>query len=132
MFYASVPDYYRNKWKREVLKVREHAGTFWLWADPGLLSWRFEIRWLFSPVNTGARRPGDLWGVDSKGNLLIVENKLQGRGDPFQDFIGFLEDCGEPGITAHELGAQFSRLNQPICEVPIDGCCKVVPLGMSL
>jgi len=110
MFYAPVPEYCHGKWEGDVLRAREHAGTLWLWADPGLLGWGYEICWLFSPVNTGARRPGDLWGVDSKGNLLIVENKLQGRGDPFQDFIGFLEDCGEPGITAHELGEKWEEL----------------------
>ncbi|MBW2066806.1 MAG: hypothetical protein JRJ03_18000 [Deltaproteobacteria bacterium] len=103
MFYASVPDDYRNKWNGGVFNVWEHAGTLWLWAHPGLLGWKFEIRWLFSPINTGPRSPGDLWGVDSLGNLLIVENKRAGGGDPFQDFIGFLEDYREPGIAADEL-----------------------------
>lgn len=61
-------------------------------------------------MNTRARRPGDLWGVDSKGNLLIVENKLQGSGDPFQEFIEFVEDSGEPGGTACELEERWKEL----------------------
>ncbi|MBW1667420.1 MAG: hypothetical protein JRJ66_05090 [Deltaproteobacteria bacterium] len=93
-----------------MLKVREHAGMLWLWAAPGLLEWKFQICWLFSPVNTGVKRSGDLWGVDSMGDLLIMENKLAGGRDPFQNFIVFVEDGVEPRITPRELEEKWREL----------------------
>ncbi|MBW1668486.1 MAG: hypothetical protein JRJ66_10620 [Deltaproteobacteria bacterium] len=110
MILASVPDDYRNRWNEGILEVYEQAGTLWLWADPNLLGWRSQIRWLFSPVNTGAKRPGDVWGVDSDGNLLIVENKRARGGDPLQDFIAFVEDHGEPGTSAGDLLKEWEGL----------------------
>ena len=70
----------------------EETGTLWLWAYPKLLGWPAPITWLFSPVTGRYPWPGDLWGVDSQGELLIVESKAaRGRGgqDPFRDFIGY-------------------------------------------
>jgi hypothetical protein len=40
--------------------------------------------------NTTTQIPGDLWGIDSEGDLIIVETKLgKKRQDPFCDFVGF-------------------------------------------
>ena len=73
----------------------EEQASLWIWAYPELLGWRREIRWLFSPVVGKQRFPGDLWGIDSNSNLIIVETKLaktdKGQ-DPFVDFIAFEED----------------------------------------
>lgn len=74
----------------ELTKYEEYT-TLWLWAYPKLLGWKNDIQWLFSPVTGNSKFPGDLWGIDNKGNLIIVEvksaknNKLQ---DPFIDFVG--------------------------------------------
>lgn len=70
----------------------EEAGTLWLWGWPSLIGWLHEITWLFSPVTGKRPWPGDLWGVDAAGNLLIVEAKLAkrtGGTDPFQDFVDY-------------------------------------------
>src|SRR5687767_1621216 len=68
----------------------EEELTFWLWVWPGLLGWPRTVNWLFSPVTGRNRHPGDLWGLDSLGVLLVVETKIhRGRGlDPFEDFVG--------------------------------------------
>jgi len=73
----------------------EEIGSFWLWAWPDLLGWPFQVTWLFSPVTGKAKWPGDLLGLDERGNLLIVETKLAKQGcrpqDPFKDFVDFEE-----------------------------------------
>ena len=41
------------------------------------------------------RYPGDLWGLDSRGDLLIVETKLQRNRrlqDPFEDFVPYCKN----------------------------------------
>ena len=76
-----------------LLRVEE-SGTLWLWAWPELLGWPAPITWLFSLVTGNYPFPGDLWGVDSNGELLIVETKaasIVGGLDPFRDFIGYEE-----------------------------------------
>ena len=84
----------RAKGKNDPLKSEE-IGSFWLWAWPDLLGWPFQLTWLFSPVTGKSKWPGDLWGLDDRGNLLIVETKVarndRGPQDPFRDFIGFEE-----------------------------------------
>lgn len=103
----------------ELTKYEEYT-TLWLWAYPELLGWKNDIKWLFSPVTGNSNFPGDLWGIDSKGNLIIVEvksaknNKLQNKlQDPFIDFIGFEShrktfriDC----FNAKTLETRWSRL----------------------
>lgn len=64
----------------------------WLWAWPRLLGWPHAVHWLFSPVVGNRKHPGDLWGVDRRGNLIIVETKLdrgRSRQDPFEDFVRY-------------------------------------------
>lgn len=71
--------------------VGEAAACLWLWAWPGLLGWPATIAWLFSPVVGNRRWPGDLWGVDARGELVILEAKTCTRHrpcDPFEDFVG--------------------------------------------
>src|SRR3990167_6071043 len=68
----------------------EESASFLLWAWPDLLGWPRQINWLFSPVVGKHKYPGDLWGLDSQGGLLIVETKFdrtRARQDPFADFI---------------------------------------------
>jgi len=66
----------------------EEAGTFWLWAWPDLLGWPTGITWLFSPGTGRDRWPGDLWGIDDSGELVIVETKRSTEpADPFEDFL---------------------------------------------
>lgn len=72
------------------LNVWEEAGTLWVLAHPELLEWPAPIHWLFSRV--GSEGPGDLWGVDQLGHLLVVETKRSHRpgspfSDPFEDFV---------------------------------------------
>lgn len=70
----------------------EESITLWLWAYPRLLGWPRAITWLFSPVTGRTTYPGDLWGLDSQGDLLVVETKLQRERslqDPFEDFVPY-------------------------------------------
>ena len=70
----------------------EESATLWLWAWPELLGWRRTINWLFSPVVGNTDYPGDVWGLDSAGSLLIVETKLARNAngpDPFADFVPY-------------------------------------------
>ena len=74
----------------------EESGTFWLWAWPEILGWPVEITWLFSPVTGNYPWPGDLWGVDASGELLIVETKSSVYpADPFEDFL----DCEQRRVS---------------------------------
>ena len=107
-----------SKEKNPELQLTEYEeySTLWLWAYPELLGWKNDIKWLFSPVTGNSKFPGDLWGIDSKGNLIIVEvksannNKMQ---DPFIDFVRFESrrktyriDC----FKAKSLETRWSRL----------------------
>lgn len=60
------------------------------------------IAWLYTPVVGNARWPGDLWGVDRNGDLLIVECKQCRRADdPFKDFLAFHDDRRLELTAAH-------------------------------
>jgi hypothetical protein len=70
----------------------EESASIWLWAWPSLLGWPRCVEWLFSPVVGNSKYPGDLWGLDDAGNLLIVETKVDrpgARQNPLQDFLGY-------------------------------------------
>ena len=76
---------------RELL-AREESATLWLWAYQELLEWGNGISWMFSPVTGKKKYPGDLWGVDDQGNLILVETKRvsgQSKQDPFLDFVDY-------------------------------------------
>ena len=68
----------------------EEEGSLLLWAWPELLQWHSDYVWLFSPV-VGRSWPGDIWGIDNQGSLLIVETKRANKAeDPMRDFIGYV------------------------------------------
>jgi hypothetical protein len=70
----------------------EESASFLLWAWPHLLGWPWPINWLFSPVVGNRTYPGDLWGVDSNGELLVIETKIdrtQRLQNPFEDFVTY-------------------------------------------
>jgi hypothetical protein len=86
---VDLPDEYRKG--TGLLEVRhEEEAIVWLWAFPSRFPWPTRPTWLYTPVVGKERWPGDLWGVDREGNLLIVECKQCRRNDdPFLDFTGF-------------------------------------------
>jgi hypothetical protein len=98
----------------------EGSGCVWLWAFPELLLWDVPIAWLFCSV-TGSTlgniysKPGDLWGVDALGNLLVVEAKSARLGrlrhDPFRDFIheGASPALAKPNCTDTQAGTLLSQ-----------------------
>jgi len=65
-----------KKLREGVLQVKEESGTVWLWRDPALLGWHKSIAWLFSPPHGGKGWKGDVWGIDSNGELIVVESKV--------------------------------------------------------
>lgn len=68
----------------------EEESLCWLWAIPSLFPWDRPITWLYTPVVGNTRWPGDLWGVDTGGDLLIIESKQCRRhDDAFTDFVEF-------------------------------------------
>lgn len=98
----------RDDRHRGDLLPSEESASFLLWAWPGLLGWPRTVNWLFSPVVGNTTYPGDLWGLDSRGDLLIVETKLARTGtrqDPFVDFVTY---CRDP-LSATRWDAQTLR-----------------------
>lgn len=82
----------------------EEAGTLWLWAWPELLDWPRQISWLFSPVVGKYPWPGDLWGVDESGEILVVENKSAPRpSSPFEDFLALERQVATTPCTSHTV-----------------------------
>lgn len=87
----------------------EEDALCWLWAYPSLLPWPNTITWLYTPVVGNTRWPGDLWGVDRNGDLLILECKQCRRADdPFRDFVAFHED-GRLELSAAHWLPKFRR-----------------------
>ncbi len=85
---TTLPTHYREQ--DGVLRVlHEEEAIVWLWAWPSLFHWPRPVEWLFSPVTGKDHWPGDLWGVDSSGELIIIENKRGFGYDPFEDFIDY-------------------------------------------
>lgn len=92
----------------------EESASLWLWAWPSLLGWDRPVEWLFSPVVGNAKHPGDLWGIDDEGILLIVETKVDtaiARQDPLCDFCEYV---AKPEVrdlwTSAELRKRWRRL----------------------
>jgi hypothetical protein len=89
------------------LVYMEETGTLWLWAWPELLGHAEPITWLFSPVTGNRDWPGDLWGIDEQGTLILVEAKRAKNGaahDPFADFVydkGVIPIPDVPAILKH-------------------------------
>lgn len=67
----------------------------WFWAWPELIDWPFRVSWLFSFAqgslgHSGPPGPGELWGIDTEGELLLVSLRIGGtkrRVDPFAPFV---------------------------------------------
>lgn len=94
------------------IRLEEYA-TLWLWAWPQLLGWKARINWLFSPVTGNRQYPGDLWGIDADGVLIVLETKRRASSrssNPFEDFFPWAERIsqGEPSDAA--LRTRFERL----------------------
>jgi hypothetical protein len=87
--YLDLPRVYRRN--PGIVPVWETEGLVWLWRRPRLLCWDAPVTWLFSILTGNTKWAGDVWGLDSRGRLLIVEAKRCGKGsatcDPFEDFL---------------------------------------------
>jgi hypothetical protein len=85
----TLPDEYQQTDHAVKVKHEEEA-ICWLWAFPLLLQRKSAITWLYTPVVGNKQWPGDLWGVDRTGDLLIIEAKQYGRNnDAYLDFVNF-------------------------------------------
>lgn len=89
--------------REDVIDVaHEEEALCWLWAFPSLWPWKLSVAWLYTPVVGKKRWPGDLWGIDSNGDLLILEAKrCRGRYDAFIDFADFHRDGREELSAGH-------------------------------
>ncbi len=98
---VDLPSVYQNHDDLIVVDHEEEA-VCWLWAYPELLPWNHPVTWLYTPVVGKHRWPGDLWGLDTKGNLLVIEAKRCGRrNNPFEDFVPYHRDGREELSAAH-------------------------------
>jgi len=91
----------------------EESASLWLWGWPCLLEWPGRINWLFSPVVGNKTYPGDLWGVDSRGDLLIVETKIiraSTTADPFEDFVLYAREGPRQLLAAERLYQRWAEL----------------------
>jgi hypothetical protein len=86
---VDLPAEYRAQ--KSVIDVcHEEEAICWLWAFPSLWPWDKRITWLYTPVVGSAIWPGDLWGIDSNGDLLIIEAKrCKGQNDAFIRFVQY-------------------------------------------
>jgi hypothetical protein len=93
-----------------MLTVRhEEEAVIWMWAFPQLACWPRPIEWLYTPVVGKARWPGDLWGIDDSGELLIVECKQCRRADdPYIDFLEYHRPIRDEVCGIHWV-AKFKR-----------------------
>ena len=82
--------------------MHEEDALCWFWAFPNLFPWTNPVVWLYTPVVGNTRWPGDLWGIDSAGDLLIIEAKqCKRRDDPFIDFVKLHNPSREEFSSAH-------------------------------
>ena len=86
---VDLPAEYRADADELDLKHEEEA-LCWLWGYPDVFPWPSPVAWLYTPVVGNDRWPGDLWGVDSHGDLIVIEAKqCKRRDDPFKDFVAY-------------------------------------------
>ncbi len=125
-----LPKDYLKQQERKLLDVcHEEEALCWLWAFPDLMPWPFPVTWLYTPVTGNQQWPGDLWGVDSQGDLLIVECKLRKhRGDPFVDFQAY-NRAGHDELSADHWRKKFSRHLK--AELSLPNCWKERPQGKT-
>jgi hypothetical protein len=83
------------------------SAAFWLCIWPELLGWKRRVYWL--RVSDSARKSGQcLWGIDSAGNLIIVEirtNRVEALRDPFKSLTSHLKTHGDCAWSTRELRA---------------------------
>lgn len=107
---TDLPDYYGTQCLPGLVRIKaEEEAIIWLWANPSIFPWEKPLVWLFSPVTGKTRWPGDLWGIDSCGDLIILENKRGNRKDPFEDFVLYEEECHDEA-KAKGLREKWERL----------------------
>jgi hypothetical protein len=109
----------------------EEEATLWMWSWPQLIGWSRPIAWLFSPVVGRRPCPGDLWGVDEEGDLIVVETKF-GRGaqDPFADFVGFPDsDSGAAAVRVPFLRVRWEALLRAEVTFAADPSALEAPLA---
>jgi hypothetical protein len=108
-------------------RLREEEAIVWLWANPQVLPWPKSVAWLFSPVNNLKIWPGDLWGVDSDGELLIVESKLLKKAKFYDPFADFCDYC----LTDHIqfCGAYIKAQWKTLREAEIASCSRLYDRG---
>ena len=95
--------------------AHEEEALCWLWAFPELLEWENSILWLYTPVVGNKKWPGDLWGIDNKGNLIIVECKQRRRSDdPFVDFVNYHKDNRDELSSEHWKNKFISHLESEL------------------
>lgn len=98
---VDLPPEYRDSNLLVDTKHEEDA-LCWLWAFPSIFPWPKPVAWLYTPVVGNSRWPGDLWGIDSAGDLLVIEAKqCKRRDDPFVDFVKFHRTAREEFSAAH-------------------------------
>lgn len=96
-----LPPEYKNS-NLLIDTMHEEDALCWLWAYPDIFPWKNQVTWLYTPVVGKARWPGDLWGIDSAGELLIIEAKqCKRRDDPFIDFVEFHKLSREEFTAVH-------------------------------
>ncbi|MBP1714478.1 MAG: hypothetical protein H6Q42_2681 [Deltaproteobacteria bacterium] len=87
----------------------EEESLCWLWAFPHLVPWPCPVIWLYTAVTGNNKWPGDLWGVDSQGDLLVVECKqCKHSDDPFVDFKNY-HHFGRPELSAFHWQEKFQK-----------------------
>jgi hypothetical protein len=100
------------------LSCFEENSAVFLWAYPELLDWPTQVQWLFSPCNEKRLHPGDLWGMDAEGNLLIVESKRTSDGPgPFGDLLEHelnrqMASDVAAELSAERLATRWARLHR--------------------
>lgn len=130
---VSIPEVYKSQ--KGILSIRhEEESIVWLWAFPDLFHWQNSAEWLFSPVVGNKQWPGDLWGLDNKGNLLIIEAKncrTQLKSDPFEDFENFLKshDSYMEEFTSENLRQKWEDLLKK--ELSFSNCYDKRPRGKT-
>ena len=85
------------------------AAAYWLRAWPRLLGWKRRVNWL--RVSDSRKTSQNLWGIDSAGNLIIVEIRAH-RGetlrDPFASLTSHLQTHdNQRAWSAKELRASW-------------------------
>ncbi len=98
---VDLPQEYQNS-SLFIDTFHEEDALCWLWAFPSIFPWPNPVAWLYTPVVGNTRWPGDLWGIDSVGDLLIIEAKqCKRRDDPFIDFVKFHNPAREEFSAVH-------------------------------